>query len=393
MKLTLQFSTLFLALLLLGCGDEKTPDDQNGESASSHAEPEPEDLGPPLPGEPTVEVWNWEETLEAVKKHQGQVVVLHIWASWNEDLDDPANEGPEDRRRQMELLGRYGFDQFVRMKKLHRDDVVAISLNTDYNYDNQDQPPESHTEKVLDFVTEHGANFQHGISSVLEGDLQDQLEIIGTPATLVFDKKGELRHKFSLPLDEDEEAYSYKEDVIPKVLELVKEEYTASVPKAEEVNPEEQPEKDESVHVEIRDWNGLQKMVADAKRKVVVVDLWSTQCEPCLKEYPNLVKLHNERSGDVACISFNMDYTGKGNPEDLKETVLEVLKLQKSNLPNVMSSEGDEKIYAKIEAYAIPVVQVYDREGKLRKQFDESLGEFTYAKDVLPFVETLIQEK
>jgi thiol-disulfide isomerase/thioredoxin len=134
-------------------------------------------------------------------------------------------------------------------------------------------------------------------------------------------------------------------------------------------------------------------MVAEAKGRVVVVDLWSTQCGPCIKEFPNLVKLHNERSADVACVSFNMDYTGRGKPEDAKPTVLTELKRQKSTLPNVMSSEKDDNIYAKIDWYAIPVVQVYDRTGKLRKQFDDSQGGFTYAKDVLPLVETLIEEK
>lgn len=392
MKHSFYCSLFLLTLVFLGCGDEKTPSEDNADAPPTEAEPAPEDLGPPLPGEPSVEVWNWEQTLEAVHKHPGKVVVLHIWATWNEDLNDPANEGPEDRRRQMELLKRYGFDEFVRMKKLNREDVIAISLNTDYNYDNQDKPPESHKEGVMKFVKEHGANFQHGISSVLEGDLQEELEIVGTPATLVFDKKGELRHKF-FHEDEDEEPYSYREDVIPAVEKLIKEEYTAKAPEPMGADPAENAEKKDSVSVEIRDWKGLQEMVADAKGKVVVVDLWSTQCEPCIKEFPNLVKLYNERNSDVACLSFNMDYTGKGNPEDNREIVLEVLKLKKSNLPNVMSSEKDDEIYKKIGAFSIPVVQVYDRQGQLRKQFDESTGEFTYAKDVLPFVETLVREK
>jgi thiol-disulfide isomerase/thioredoxin len=292
----------------------------------------------------------------------------------------------------MELLKRYGFDEFVRMKRLHRDDIVAISLNTDYNYDNQDQPPESLKDKVLAFVKDHGANFQHGISSVLEGELQEELEIIGTPATLVFDKQGELRHKF-FHEDEDEEPYSYREDVIPLALKLAAEKDTPTESKPDAGKPGEKTANGDAVSVEIQDWKGLQQKVAEAKGRVVVVDLWSTQCPPCLREYPNLVKLHNERKADVACLSFNMDYTGKGKPEDKSDIVLEALKGLKSNLPNVMSSEGDDAIYAKINAFSIPVVQVYDRKGTLRKQFDESVGEFTYAKDVLPFVETLIEEK
>jgi thiol-disulfide isomerase/thioredoxin len=388
MKHRLGLAALFLAALFLGCnGDKKTSEiktedlPENGEAA-----PE-EDLGGPLEGNPTVEVWNWEQTLAAVRSHQGKVVVLHIWASWNEDLDDPANEGAE-RENQMERLKLFGFDEFLRLKKLHRDDVATISLNTDFNVDNQDQPPATLIPKVMAFVEARGANFEHGVSSVPEEQLQDQLEIIGTPAALVFDKKGELRQTFFY----DEAPFSYREDVRPLVEKLIKEEYTPPAPNPEKADPKEKTPKDE-VSLEIRDWKGLQELVAEAKGKVVVVDLWSTTCTPCLKEFPNLVKLHNERTADVACLSFNMDYYGKGEPEDLKADVLAVLRQHQAKFRNVLSSEKDEDVYAQIDSFAVPVVEVYDRAGKLRKRFNDDQGQFTYEKDILPLVETLIAEK
>ena len=149
----------------------------------------------------------------------------------------------------------------------------------------------------------------------------------------------------------------------------------------------------EAVRVQVRDWDGLQKLVADEKGKVVVVDLWSTSCLPCMKEFPNLVKLHNEHKTDVACVSFNLDYVGLDKVEDLKPAALEFLKNQKATFPNFLSSEKDEDIYAKLDLASIPAVFVYDREGKLRKRFDEDAGGFTYEKDIVPLVEKLIEEK
>lgn len=384
MKRSLGYLALCLALLLPGCSrdETKTPEEGGAENPSAPAGPPEENL-PPLEGEPSVAVWSWEDVEVEVAKHKGKVVVLHVWATWNEDLNDPTYQGSEtDRQRQMENLKRYGFDEFVRLKKLYRDEVVAISLNTDYNI-NTDQTPQMLTDKVLAFAKKRGANFQHGVSTVPEEQLQQQLGIIGTPAALVYDKKGELRRTFF----HDEKPYSYREDVIPLVEKLIKEEFKPAEEGANEAGAGDE------VNVTMGTWQDLQQMVADAKGRVVVVDLWTTQCTPCLKEFPNLVKLHNERREDVACFSFNLDYVGLRKPEELKENVLAMLQQLESTLPNMMSTEKDEAVYARIDSYAVPIVEVYDRQGKLRKRFNEDQGEFTYEKDILPLVEKLIQEK
>ena len=49
----------------------------------------------------------------------------------------------------------------------------------------------------------------------------------------------------------------------------------------------------EKVEVEILDWKGVEKWIASQKGKVVVVDMWSLSCEPCRREFPNLVSAIN----------------------------------------------------------------------------------------------------
>ena len=49
-------------------------------------------------------------------------------------------------------------------------------------------------------------------------------------------------------------------------------------------------------------------MLAAAKGKVVVVNVWATFCVPCIEEMPEFVKFYNEREAkEVEFISLNAD--------------------------------------------------------------------------------------
>ena len=82
------------------------------------------------------------------------------------------------------------------------------------------------------------------------------------------------------------------------------------------------------------DWTGLQALVEQHKGKVVVVDVWSTACEPCMKEFPHLIALHQRFPNDVIAISFDVDYAGIKSkpPAYYRERVLKFLGSQIENL-------------------------------------------------------------
>lgn len=151
-----------------------------------------------------------------------------------------------------------------------------------------------------------------------------------------------------------------------------------------------------SPRVEILSWDQTQKRRELFKGKVVVLDVWSTYCDPCLREFPNLVALQQRFGDKVRCFSFNTDYSGaKDEPaESFRPQVLKFLTKQKADLINVISSDPSEEFYSKIKLGGPPAVFVYNREGNLAKRFDSSSGstsgEFTYKKDVAPFVEKLL---
>jgi thiol-disulfide isomerase/thioredoxin len=154
------------------------------------------------------------------------------------------------------------------------------------------------------------------------------------------------------------------------------------------------------VSIEIVDWEQTQKLVAAHKGKIVVLDAWSTSCQPCMKEFPNLVKLHQKYGGKgLACMSLSCDYQGIKNkpPEFYRERVLNFLEKQGAVFQNLLASVPADELYDKMELASIPAVFVYGRDGKLVKRFDNEQVKsedenFTYA-DVEKLVEELMKAK
>ena len=148
------------------------------------------------------------------------------------------------------------------------------------------------------------------------------------------------------------------------------------------------------------DWEQVQKLVEGRKGKVVVVDIWSTSCTPCLREFPRLVALQKQYPDDVVCISFDCDYIGaKNKPVDYyRERVVKALnELQATNLINGMSTTAADELFQKLDLDSIPAVYVYDRAGKLAKRFDnrtpasEDEEGISYETQIEPFVGTLVK--
>jgi thiol-disulfide isomerase/thioredoxin len=145
-------------------------------------------------------------------------------------------------------------------------------------------------------------------------------------------------------------------------------------------------------------WKDVESLVAKNRGKIVVVDVWSTSCAPCMEEFPGLVKLHREHAKDVVCVSFNVDYVGIPNkPADFyRPRVEKFLSKQQASFVNLLCTQESDAFFAAQELSSIPAVYVYGRDGKLAKRFDESLLQdgkeeaFTYEADIAPFVKKML---
>ena len=156
----------------------------------------------------------------------------------------------------------------------------------------------------------------------------------------------------------------------------------------------------DKVEVSVASWEEIQAWVALQKGKVVVIDLWSTMCLPCMKEFPNFVEFSREYEGRVVCASVSVDFIGgpDGVPKDLVEGVTEFLTDSQSAMKNFVASDSDETVLGKVEAVSVPVSLIYDAEGKLHKRFTEGLGSgqngaFNYESDVRGVVDQLLDMK
>ena len=155
----------------------------------------------------------------------------------------------------------------------------------------------------------------------------------------------------------------------------------------------------ESVTIEIASLDEVQKFVAEQKGKVVVLDLWSSSCTPCIRELPGLAKLRQEFPADAVTVSLNLDYYGSEPPEKLREPAAKILADNGAAAKNFLSSTKDEEVYAKLGATPVPIVIVYDRTGKMAKLFvnnkKDEFGEegFTYKDHIAPLVKELVAAK
>lgn len=154
----------------------------------------------------------------------------------------------------------------------------------------------------------------------------------------------------------------------------------------------------EGITLDILDWEATQALVKKHPGKVVVMDLWATYCPPCIKEFPNLVRLNREHGDQVACISVSTDYDGLDDQpiDSYRDKVMKFLTKQEATFQNVLLSISAEQLFAeKVEQQSIPIVFVFDQQGVLRGQFPDPKdpGEFTYQEHILPLVQDLMKKE
>ncbi len=140
------------------------------------------------------------------------------------------------------------------------------------------------------------------------------------------------------------------------------------------------------------DWNTIEQMVTSSNQ-ITIVDLWSLSCPPCMKEFPGLVRLHEQYGSKVKCIGVDVDFDGRKTrpPQSYQSRVDEFLSSVDAKFPNYISSTPSDDVFKLVDIPSIPAVLVYDAEGNLVKKFadaGDTIG-FTYEKDVIPLVEKL----
>ncbi|MEM6778475.1 MAG: TlpA disulfide reductase family protein [Planctomycetota bacterium] len=153
------------------------------------------------------------------------------------------------------------------------------------------------------------------------------------------------------------------------------------------------PSQQGAIDIRFSPWDAIAEMAASTG-KVTVVDLWSLACGPCLKEYPSLVRLHDNYSQTLQAIGANLDYDGRKTrpPEYYEPRVREFLSSVSATFPNFIIETPSEDVLKSVGIASIPSVLVFDADGRLVRQFADQgdTAGFTYESHVRPLVQQLL---
>lgn len=110
------------------------------------------------------------------------------------------------------------------------------------------------------------------------------------------------------------------------------------------------------------DAQALARVLDSQKGRVVVLSFWATWCEPCVREFPDLVALARERR-DIAFVAVSID-----EKED-RPLVESFLAERRPPFPVYLKAPGpDEAFISGVDpawSGAIPATLVFDRRGRL----------------------------
>ncbi|RMF40626.1 MAG: TlpA family protein disulfide reductase [Planctomycetota bacterium] len=148
--------------------------------------------------------------------------------------------------------------------------------------------------------------------------------------------------------------------------------------------------------VQIVDFAQLQDKLQSFRGRVIVLDVWSTSCAPCLQEFPGLVELARKYGDQVQCVSLNLDYIGlpKKPPESYLPAIRDFLQsVDAEGIVHLVSAEPDDVMRGHLGIAAIPAIFIYDRDGRLVHKLTDAnaAGQgVSYAADVLPKLAVLL---
>jgi thiol-disulfide isomerase/thioredoxin len=111
--------------------------------------------------------------------------------------------------------------------------------------------------------------------------------------------------------------------------------------------------------------------------KIVVLDVWGTFCVPCKKEFPRLVKLHEQHAREgLVCMSLSVD------DKDDRQAALDFLKERQADFANFLIDEPAHVWQNHFVLKGVPAVFIWDRAGKQAARFDgdDPDNQFTYAQ-------------
>lgn len=124
-------------------------------------------------------------------------------------------------------------------------------------------------------------------------------------------------------------------------------------------------------------------LLDSSKGKVTLVNFWATWCPPCVKEFPELVKLYN----DYKDKDFNLYFISLDDKSEYDSKLIPFLKKQGVDFTAYFGdfSKPDELMSYVDKSWQgeIPYTGIYNKDGKLVKTFLGSQKYEQFEKEVI----------
>lgn len=127
----------------------------------------------------------------------------------------------------------------------------------------------------------------------------------------------------------------------------------------------------------------LDSLFTSLKGKTAIVNIWATWCVPCVKEFPELVKLYNNyKEKNLELVFISVDFS-----EDKETTLKKFLERQGVDFVTYYNefAKADDIInyFDKSWGGEIPITYIYDKDGKQVKKLSGSRSYEKFEKELI----------
>lgn len=145
--------------------------------------------------------------------------------------------------------------------------------------------------------------------------------------------------------------------------------------------------------LDIEDAAALGKWLESKQGKIMVVDYWATWCPPCVKEFPELVKIHQQHSDHVTCVSVSCDNEGLDELASVRSRVKSFLEKRQATFDNLLVLQESDAFFKAKGIPSVPIVEVYGADGHLVQRFDGAKAAGPIYESVHQVIESLLNSK
>ena len=124
----------------------------------------------------------------------------------------------------------------------------------------------------------------------------------------------------------------------------------------------------------------VERLVGEARGRVVLVNVWATWCDPCREEFPALVRLHRELPAeDFRLVLVSADFASQ------RPQVERFLAGQGVDFPTYFKGQGDDDFIARMSpawSGALPATWLYRRDGSVAEFWEGGASYETFSGKV-----------